>query len=158
MKKSHPRKKWGRHEPWESELDANDQETGRTIFKFKQTAEIPTKSGEVFKTKVVVYDSGSKTSPPKPIDLGTKKVANGSQIAISFEPIVYDNMSSSQVGVSLRLKAVQIIEMIEYVPGGAASFETFENGFQGETNVETKKEETPFTSEEVKGVEFNGNF
>jgi len=158
MKESHPKKKWGRYEPWESELDDDSKETGRTIFKFKQNAEIPTKSGEVFKTKVVIFDSGTKTSPPKPVDLGTKKVANGSLIAISFEPYAYDNMTSTQVGVSLRLKAVQIIQMIEYNPGGSASFDTFEHGFQGETEVETKKEEAPFISEEVKGVEFNGNF
>jgi len=158
MKESHPKKKWVKYEPWEDEIGDDNAATGRVTFKFKQNAEITTKTGEVFKQKIVIYDSGSRTAPPKPIDLGTKKVSNGSQVAISFEPFAYPNNSTSQVGISLRLKAVQIVEMIEYIPGGAASFETFENGFQGEDKVETIKEEATFTSEEVEGVEFNGNF
>ena len=40
-------------------------------------------------------------------------VGNGSVIKVAVEPVTYVMASTKQVGVSLRLKAVQVIDLVE---------------------------------------------
>lgn len=106
----------------EPEYDDNGNETGNVVFKTKLKARIKSRSGETYSQSVSVVDA-KKT----PMD-GSQMVGNGSTIKVAVEPVPYVMQSTKQVGVSLRLKAVQVINLIEY---GAPSTDIFdeEDGF-----------------------------
>lgn len=106
----------------EPEYDEAGNETGNVIFKTKLKARIKSRSGETYSQSVSVVDA-KKT----PMD-GSQMVGNGSTIKVAVEPVPYVMQSTKQVGVSLRLKAMQVINLIEY---GAPSTDVFdeEDGF-----------------------------
>lgn len=106
----------------EPEYDEAGNETGNVIFKTKLKARIKSRSGETYSQSVSVVDA-KKT----PMD-GSQMVGNGSSIKVAVEPVPYVMQSTKQVGVSLRLKAVQVINLVEY---GAPSTDIFdeEDGF-----------------------------
>lgn len=106
----------------EKEVDDNGNLTGNVIFKTKLKARIKARSGETYSQAVSVVDA-KKT----PMD-GSQMIGNGSTIKVAVEPVPYLMQSTKQVGVSLRLKAMQVINLIEY---GAPSTDVFdeEDGF-----------------------------
>ena len=106
----------------EKEVDDNGNLTGNVIFKTKLKARIKARSGETYSQSVSVVDA-KKT----PMD-GSQMIGNGSTIKVAVEPVPYLMQSTKQVGVSLRLKAMQVINLIEY---GAPSTDVFdeEDGF-----------------------------
>ena len=55
-------------------------------------------------------------------------VGNGSDVKVAFEPMSYMVSGTKKVGVSLRLKAVQVIELVEYGSPAASVFDE-EDGF-----------------------------
>ena len=92
--------------PYNEVLDETGNPTGQLEFKFKQKAKIQTKNGPM-DMKVAVLDAKG-TPITEPVNM-----ANGSEVKVAFEPNLY-YVPSSGAGVSLRLKAVQIINLIEY--------------------------------------------
>ena len=106
----------------EPEYDDNGNETGNVVFKTKLKARIKSRSGETYSQSVSVVDA-KKT----PMD-GSQMVGNGSTIKVAVEPVPYVMQSTKQVGVSLRLKALQVLSLVEY---GAPSTDIFdeEDGF-----------------------------
>ena len=54
-------------------------------------------------------------------------VGNGSTVKIAVEPFPYVMQSTKQVGVSLRLKAMQVIDLVEY--GAPSSIFDEEDGY-----------------------------
>jgi len=106
----------------EPEYDDNGNETGNVVFKTKLKARIKSRSGETYSQSVSVVDA-KKT----PMD-GSQMVGNGSIIKVAVEPVPYVMQSTKQVGVSLRLKALQVLSLVEY---GAPSTDIFdeEDGF-----------------------------
>lgn len=93
---------------FEHEVDENGNETGNVVFKTKLKALIRGKNGTNYPQKVNVVDS--KRTPMS----GTQLVGNGSVIKVAVEPNTYYMPSNKQVGVSLRLKALQVIDLIEH--------------------------------------------
>lgn len=108
--------------PVEPEYDEAGNETGNVIFKTKLKARIKSRSGETYSQAVSVVDA-KKT----PMD-GSQMVGNGSTIKVAVEPVPYLMQSTKQVGVSLRLKAMQVINLVEYGAPTADIFEE-EEGF-----------------------------
>ena len=89
----------------------------------KQNASRVTKDGEKLKFVIPVFDSqGKKLKTPPP-------VGSGSTIKMSIEPYTW-NVASMGFGYTLRLKAVQVIDLVEY--GGTVSFDAEEGGFVSE--------------------------
>jgi hypothetical protein len=114
-----------------------NEETGKVTLKFKLKAKVNTKSGDSFDQKVVLFDAKGKpiTSPPN--------VGGGSKIKVSYEVVPYYTAIAG-AGVSLRVKAVQILELVEY--SGGASADAY--GFGEEDGYEAKaSEEHEFTDE-----------
>jgi len=116
--------------PYENEL-VEGKETGNIEFKFKRKAQVIAADGKVIPFKVAIFDSAGK-----PMMNGN--VWSGSKMKVSAELIPwYTAMAGA--GVSLRLRAVQITELVE---GGAGSaegygFDKVEGGFVApETEVE----------------------
>lgn len=122
------------------ERDAKAKATGIWAFTFSTGT-----SYADDKTKLIkVYNSAK----PKPyaINLGDKKIGNGSKGAISGKMQRYKK--GKDVGVSLFLNAVQLVDFIEYTDD--AGFEGQDGGFTGgelesfapaETQVSTESNE-----------------
>ena len=118
------RKSITKNEPYLPELDAEGNETGNTIFKFKMNAQAEIK-GETKFFKPSLFDAKGV-----PITKNIN-VYGGSTIKVNFSPTPYYNDANALAGVSLRLNAVQVLKL---VTGGytAAScgFGVEEDGFE----------------------------
>ena len=96
--------------------------TGDVEFKFKLKAKVQKRDGSYYEQQPVVLDS--KKTPLT----GDTLVGNGSKVKVAFEPIPYVMQSTKKVGVSLRLKAVQVIDLVEYGNTATSVFDE-EDGF-----------------------------
>lgn len=88
--------------------DQDGNQTGLIEFKVKLKAKVTRQDGTSFSQKPVVVDA--KRQPLNP-DIA---VGNGSDVKVAFEPRPYVMNSTKQVGVSLRMKGVQVINLVEY--------------------------------------------
>ena len=111
----------------ESELPFIENEDGTVTFKFKLKAKVTPKKGDTFEQKPALFDAKGK-----PLT-GDPKVGGGSVVKVSYEVVPYYTAIAG-AGVSLRLKAVQIIELKDYSGGGNAESYGFgeEEGFEAD--------------------------
>ena len=116
----------------EGELPFIGNDDGTVTFKFKLKAKVTPKNGNQFEQKPLLFDAKGK-----PL-VGEPKVGGGSTIKVSYEVVPYYTAIAG-AGVSLRLKAVQIIELKEYSGGGNA--ESY--GFCEEEGFEAGEDDTP---------------
>ena len=107
---------------FEEAYDKEGNATGDMELKFKQKAKIRLRDGSTSQIKVLVVDA------KRNVMTGETLIGNGSTVKVAYEPAPYLIPSSKQVGVSLRLKGVQVIELAEYGGGGASMFDE-EDGF-----------------------------
>ena len=97
-------------------------DTGNVEFKFKLKAKVQKRDGSYYEQQPAVLDS--KKVPMSKDTL----IGNGSKVKVAFEPIPYVMASTKKVGVSLRLKAVQVIDLVEYGNSAASVFDE-EDGY-----------------------------
>ena len=97
------------------------EETGEYVVTFKRKAGGVTKEGAPWKYCLPLWDSQGK----RITDTSSLQVWGGSVVRISYtaEPFYNDSLGA---GVSVRIKAVQILKLVS----GEASFES--NGFEAE--------------------------
>lgn len=110
------------HQPFEMDTDEAGTPTGDIVFKAKMKARVKSKDGKVYEQKPMVVDA-KKT----PLD-GSTLIGNGSVVKVAVEPFPYMMPATKTVGVTLRLKALQVIEIVEYGNNAASIFEE-EDGF-----------------------------
>ena len=104
--------------PYYDEMDDQGQPTGRVIFKFKMKAKVNTKDGRTLEMSPKLFDSeGTFMTEVEPI-------WGGSVLRISADMVPF-YVAAVGAGVSLRLKAVQIIDL---KTGGGAGAESY--GFE----------------------------
>jgi hypothetical protein len=103
------------HFPGKPETDENGEETGNTVFTFGNKETGKKKDGSTFKVRIDVVDS-------KRNKLNPAKVGRGSQVKVAFEPVPFAMASTKLIGISGRLRAVQVIDLKEFSGGGAAAF------------------------------------
>jgi len=97
-------------------------DTGNVEFKFKLKAKVQKRDGTYYEQQPAVLDS-------KKVPMGKDTlIGNGSKVKVAFEPITYVMASTKKVGVSLRLKAVQVIDLVEYGQSAASVFDE-EDGY-----------------------------
>ncbi len=129
--------------PFREEVDQDtDEPTGNLIFTFKQRAGGINKDGERWSRRIPIFDAKGK--PIKTTDLD---IWSGSTLKIAFEISGYF-VASIGAGVSLRLKAVQVLNLVE---GGSADAEFF--GFTEEEGFSIEEDETGFTNYEEEDEE-----
>lgn len=116
----------------ESGLPFIENDDGTVTFKFKLKAKVTPKKGDPFEQKPALFDAKGKPLTGEP------KVGGGSVIKVSYEVVPYYTAIAG-AGVSLRLRAVQIIELKEYSGGGNA--ESY--GFGEEEGFEAGEDDTP---------------
>lgn len=122
----------------EGDLPFIENDDGTVTFKFKLKAKVTPKKGDPFEQKPALFDAKGKPLTGEP------KVGGGSVIKVSYEVVPYYTAIAG-AGISLRLKAVQIIELKEYSGGGTAESYGFgeEEGFEADED-----DTTPFDADE----------
>jgi hypothetical protein len=126
------------HAPGADDVDAEGNATGLIAFQFKQTAIIKPKDPkkQPFETKIGLFDAKGK---PMPADV---LVGRGSKVKVAYEVVPFCMPATKTVGVSLRLKAVQVLDLKRYSGGqDAAGY-----GFGAEEGY-TADESTPAPAE-----------
>ena len=124
-----------------SSLPYKETEDGKTIFKFKMKASGTNgKTGDTFKQRPALFDNELKPISP---DI---TIWGGSILRVSYQPFPWYTPALG-AGVSLRLKSVQVKDLVE---GGGQSAEA--NGFDkvhGDSSSKNGSENNEEISEEV---------
>ena len=94
--------------PYAPATDKDGNETGEIEFKVKLKAKFQSRDGKWFTQKPIVVDS--KRTPMTKDTL----IGNGSTVKVAYETVPYVMMSSKTCSVSLRLKGVQVLNLVEY--------------------------------------------
>lgn len=118
-----------------------EEPTGRVLLRTKQRARIETKAGDLVDMRPVVVDAKNKKIPASVI------VGGGSKIRAGLELRPYYVPASNILGVSVRLRAVQVVELAtsERVADGFA--------FKEEAGFEFDESSAPEASEEEEDLE-----
>lgn len=115
--------------PYFMELNDDGAETGRVVFKFKMKAKIVTKDGRNIEMTPKLFDASGALLNDCP------DVWGGSMIRVSADLIPF-YVAAVGSGVSLRMKAVQVIEL---KTGGGADASSF--GFGKEEGYEAPQQQ-----------------
>ena len=107
-----------------------NDDTGAVTVKFKLKAKVTPKVGDPFEQRPALFDAKGK-----PIGADAK-IGGGSKVKVAYELVPYYTAIAG-AGISLRLKAVQVINLVEF--SGGASSEAY--GFGQEEGYEA--EDTP---------------
>lgn len=100
---------------YEDEIDDEGELTGRVLIRAKQKAIIRGRDGEEYVKTVKLFDAQNNRITPS-------SVWGGSRLILAGVLIPYYMASTKEVGVSLRLGAAQILELVEGDGGNAESF------------------------------------
>jgi len=115
IKKDSPKKKIKAAPiPIKDVMDQDDNPTGEVEIRFKMNA-VGINGGDRWEQRPALFDSSGK-----PL---TESIGGGSKIKVGAEVVPYFTAMAG-AGVTLRLKAVQVIELIEYNKGD--SFDSWE--------------------------------
>jgi hypothetical protein len=114
-------------------------EEGNVYFKFKQKAKLKSKTGDIIDVTVPVFDAKAK-----PMD---ELIGRDSLIKVATTVFPYFMQTTKTVGLSLKLTAVQVIELKSPSSGGSGSGFGFEEE-EGFTHEEGAKASTPFDDED----------
>lgn len=126
--------------PWEL-----DEETNEYLFSFKMKAVVTPKNSDPFTQRPAIFDASGQPCR----DL---KIGGGTVGKVSFEIIPYANKMIG-AGLSLRLKAVQIIDLVEYGQQDADSY-----GFGEEEGFTSDSQTSDFEKEEAEGADEGYDF
>ena len=107
--------------PFKDATDSEGSPTGEIEFKFKLKA-IGKNKGDSWEQRPMLYDSAGTPT--------TASIGGGSKIQIGAEVVPYYTAMAG-VGATLRLKAVRVVELVEYSKGGSFDSWSFsqEKGF-----------------------------
>ena len=105
--KTYPaRKKWGLHLPLLEDANQDGEATGMVVVRFKQAAVLRTRDGREINKSVLIFDSqGNRVTDINPY--------SGTKMAVAYTMSAYANPTGSTYGVTFRLVAVQVIELVE---------------------------------------------
>lgn len=100
---------------YEDEIDDEGEETGRVLIRAKQKALIRGRDGTEYVKTVKLFDAANNRITPS-------SLWGGSRLILAGVLIPYYMASTKEVGVSLRLGAAQVLELVEGDGGNAESF------------------------------------
>ena len=93
----------GKNNPIKPELDDQGEKTGQYVANFKMKAHVKTKGGDEWDQKPILVDSDGNRM--------IAAIGGGSKLQVQYEAIPYDAMGG---GVSLRMKKVRVLDLVEY--------------------------------------------
>jgi len=122
--------------PWYQEMDTDGNYTGSIVFKFKMKA----KTSKGIEQRPALFDA--KKNPMNEV------IGNGSMIRVSFDPNCWF-VPALGVGLSLRLRGVQVTKLVEYNGGRDANSMGFddEDGFETASAMMNEDTATSSTSD-----------
>lgn len=122
-----------------------NEDTGTVTVNFKLKAKGKTKDGVEFEQRPALFDAKGKA-------LHDVNVGGGSVMKIGYEVIPYYTAIAG-ASITLRLKAAQILKLVEYSGGASAGAYGFgqEEGYEAEDNT---VESNGFNQEEESGADF----
>jgi hypothetical protein len=124
-----------KNEPYSIAVDEEGNETGDVEFKFRMKAKI-TKDDKVYTFAPKLYNKNAEEIKDKE----GLFVGSGSTMRVNFSTSPYYVAGTRSAGVSLKLNAVQLIDIVS--GGDATSFGFSDLG--GNEEVETGGEDLPF--------------
>lgn len=95
------------------------EETGNVLFRMKMNAKFTKRTGEIVEQNPIVVDADSG-------ERVTENVWTGSTIRVKGQIIPYVNNAAQVTGLSLRLKSVQVIDLITGSGDGAGFWTDFD--------------------------------
>jgi len=104
---------------FQPELDEDGEETGNVLFKAKLKATVTPREGDPFHQTPVVVDAADGTAVTEPVYGGTMAKLKG-------QIVPYTNAASQVVGVTLRLRSVQVHELVTGTGGAGAFWSDFD--------------------------------
>lgn len=132
---------WGPAADWDKDSESEVAVPGFTDFKFKLPAKgVSAKTGKAWERRPALFDAKLQ---PLPAD--SDPIGGGSVIRVNCEPYVW-NTASLGCGISLRIQAVQVIELKTYGGNPAAGF-VEEDGYTAKVTSEVGG----FTADESSG-------
>ena len=93
----------GKNNPIKPEVDDQGEKTGKYIANFKMKAHVRTKGGDEWDQKPILVDSNGNRM--------IAAIGGGSKLQVAYEAVPYDAMGG---GVSLRMKKVRVLDLVEY--------------------------------------------
>jgi len=114
----------------------NEDEDGNFVFTFKMKASGTRPNGEKWEQKPILYDAKGNV-----FQANGKTIWGGTKAKVAFQVSPYF-VSSIGAGVSLRLKAVQIIELVTGGDDASSYGFTEEEGFVAEQKANEEETET----------------
>jgi len=121
------------------DLPIKETEDGKVRIKFKLKAKAGNEE-KSWEQKPVIFDSAGTAMQTPP------NVGSGSRIKVAFEVVPFFTAMVG-AGISLRMKAVQILELKEYTPGDnfdAYGFKADPKGFVAASATEAASEDNDF--------------
>jgi len=139
---------------YRDELDDEGDETGMEIINFKMKHKVTAKkTGKVYKLKPTIMNAKRVILDPAP------SVGGGSTVRVSFELFPYFNEKDKEFGLSFRLIAVQIIDLVEF---GSRSNDRNdfddEDGYDGEGAAPADDDEDSEDGESDSGDDGDSDF
>jgi len=105
--------------PWTPVTDADGEDTGILAIRPKNKESFVDNNGVVVKVDIPVLDATKKRVAPN--------IGNGSTCRVAFDLNPF--YTAGKYGLQLRLRAIQVLALVEYDPFG---FDEEESGFVGE--------------------------
>jgi len=122
--------------PYKDDEDADGNDTGLISFRFKMKAKVTSKKGDVITMSPAIFDSQNKPMKNTPI-------FSGSTIQVAYELFPYYTAMAG-CGVSLRLKAVRVIELVSTNQDGSGYFgDAAEGGYEYEEQAQAAATSDP---------------
>ena len=137
------RKKWGLHLPLLDDTNQDGEDTGQKVARFKQAASIRTRDGRDISKSILLFDSqGNRLTDINPY--------SGTKMSVAYTMSAYANPTGKTYGVTFRLVAAQIIELVEGGTGMSAESLGFTNqtdGFVMDVEQQEADDETEILEE-----------
>lgn len=119
-----------------------DEENGTLEISFKLKARVTMQNGDSFEQKPALFDAKGKP-------LTDVNVGGGSKIKVSYECVPFYTALIG-AGISLRLRAVQVIDLVEFTGGADAGA----YGFEEEDGYAAQSDSSPFNDGEDEDEDF----
>lgn len=133
----------------EVELDEDGNETGFVIFSAKLKATVIPKDGDPWEQEPIIWDSQNNRLPLKGLSIW-----GGSKIRLSCDVIPFELAQAKLFGVALRLRQVQIIELVEG-GGGESPFDKVDGYTYGAgSSVSDERGERDDANDDDSGADF----
>jgi len=123
----------GFHNPIKPELDEDDRPTDRYNIRFKMKAIMKIKGKRVSQKPILTDTAGNRV---------ISNISGGSKLRIAYQAVPFDQ---GKGGVTLRMKAVRVVELVEYIPG--VQWGVDDEGFEEDKTSESVGDEFEITSD-----------